>query len=659
MPQKVRQAQTSFHHGQLSPFMAARYDKTFTVNGAETLLNFAPLAQGGVTTRPGSEYLNTLGSTYGVAIPFVFSPTQSEQYVMHARVGAIDIYGTTGQLLNTLTVSGLTSGMVTDQKLTWAHDFNTMILCHEDLQTQVITRTGSTTFTVANFAFEAESTGTVAGYPIYQPFYKYAASSITISATATSGAVTLTASDSFFTTGMVGNVIRKGGKQILISTVTTGTVSSGAVKETLSSTNATEDWDEQVFSAYRGWPICPVFFPDRLVLAGAKSRPSGIWLSRIGAYFNFDLGSAADDDAIWEGVAGGRLVYAVRGRFLTLFGDRSFYYVPTSATSPLTPGNFSVLEQQPYGTAQVRPRMFDEAFLFIQNTGGVAREALWEDTLQAYSARPVSLLANNLVTGGSTYAVPKGMAVLYGRTGHPEQYALLNTSSGQISCFHSARDEKLAAWTPWQTDGTVVSITDADTNVFQFVRREMTTGTAVLTLEKYTDTGEALDCQKYLDAGTTAGANSFSGATEYIGQTVSICSHGHYLGTATVSTSGAVTIPDADLTTTGITIGFPFMQTLKPMPAHFDLPDGSSKGRVMGLVRAHFQVDRSAGFTVSGQDVYLDFAGDAFDSAAPTKTGLVTVRFLGYDENAQCTVNITDPAKVTFLGMTREIQVNE
>jgi len=656
MGRKVRQAQTSFHHGQLSPLMAARYDKTFTTNGAESLLNMAPLAQGGVRTRPETLYLNTLGSTYGVLIDFVFSPTQ--RYPIWARSGALDVYGTTGELLNTVTVSSLTSGMITDGKLNWTYDGNTLILTHEDLQPQVITRTGSTTFTQANFSFDFESTGTITGYPIYQPFYKYAASSVTISASATSSGVTLTTSDDFFTTGMIGNVIRKAGKQITISTVTSGTISSGVVKETLSSTNATDDWDEQAFSAYRGWPIDATFFPDRLVFWGAKSRPSGIWLSKIGSYFNFDVGSGQDDEAIWEGVAGARARYAVRGRFLTLFGDRSFYYVPTSPTSPLTPGNFSVLEQQPYGSAQLKPRMFDEAFLFIQNTGSVAREALWEDTLQAYSARPVSLLANDLITGGSTYSAPTALSVLYGRSGSPEQYAMLLTSSGQISCFHSVREEKLASWVPWQTDGTVLSIRDVDTEVFLAVSREMTTGSAVVTLEKFSDTGCALDCQKYLDAGSTAGASTFSGATEYAGQTVSVCSQGHYLGTATVSSSGAVTLDDADLSTTGVNIGFPFTQQIKPMPAHFDLDDGTSKGRVVSLIRAHFQVDRSAGFTVDGQDVYLDFAGDAFDEPAPTKTGLLTVHFSGYDENAQCTLNIDTPAKVTVLGMTREVMVN-
>ena len=655
---KFHLAQTSFHRGEQSPLMAARFDKSFVSNGAESLLNMAPLAQGGVRTRPGTVYLATLGSTYGVAMDFVFSPTQ--RYAMHGRVGAIDIYGTTGSLLNTLTLSTLTSGMITDGKLDWDQSYDTMILVHEDLKPQKILRTGTTTFTIADFAFESQTTGTIAGYPVWQPFYKYAASSVTISAsTINAGStVTLTTSDAYFSTQQVNDIIRIGGKQVLITATTATTVATGQVKEALASTNATDDWDEQAFSNYRGWPISTVFFPDRLVFWGAKSRPSGVWLSKIGAYFNFDVGAAADDDAIWEGVAGARARYAVGGRFLTLFAEREFYHVPTSATNPLTPTNFSVVKQQPYGCAQVKPKLFDESFLFVHHTGSVVREALWEDVLQQYTAQPVSLLSPHLVTGGSTYTAPTALAIQYGRQGFSEQYALLLTSSGQISCFHSVRDEKLAAWTPWQTSGTVKGVIGLDTEVFITVERALSTGT-VLTLEKFSDTGEALDCQFAIAAGSTTATTSFSGATQFASKDVHIVHQGHYLGTTTVTSTGGITLPSLAPATTGINVGFKFTQEIEPMPAAFDMPDGTSKGRILGMSRAFIQVDSSHGFTVSGTDIYLDQAGDNFDEAAPTKTGIVEVNFLGYDTDAQFTINVINPAKVTVLGVTREIEVND
>ena len=655
---KFHLAQTSFHRGEQSPLMASRFDKSFVSNGAESLLNMAPLAQGGVRTRPGSLYLTTLGSTYGVGIDFVFSPTQ--RYFLFARTGAIDILSTTGSLLNTLTLSALTSGMITDGKLTWDQSYDTMILCHEDLKTQKIIRTGTTTFTIADITFKSQTTGAVAGYPVWQPFYKYAASSVTINATATTAGstATLTTSDSYFTTNQVNDLIRIGGKQVLITATTGATVATGQIKEALSSTNTTDDWDEQAWSTYRGWPISTTFFPDRLVFWGAKSRPSGLWLSKIGDYYNFNVGSAADDDAIWEGVAGARAKYVVGSRFLTLFGDRDFYHVPTSASNPLTPANFSVVKQQPYGCAQVKPQLFDEAFLFIQHTGSVVREALWEDVLQQYSANPVSLLSPHLVTGGSTYSAPTALSVLYGRTGFSEQYALLLTSSGQISCFHSVREEKLAAWTPWQTSGTVKGMVALDTEIFFTVERALSTGT-VLTLEKFTDTGAALDCQMAIASASTAATSTFSGASVFASKDVHIVHQGHYLGSTTVATTGTVTLPTLAPNTTGINIGYKFTQEIEPMPAAFDMPDGTSKGRILGMTRAFIQVDSSHGFTVSGTDVYLDQAGDAYSSAAPTKTGIVEVNFLGYDTDAQFTINVTNPAKITVLGVTREIEVNE
>lgn len=655
---KFRQAQTSFHHGEMSPLMAARFDKTFTTNGAESLLNFAPLAQGGVRTRPGTLYLNTLGSTYGVLGSFVFNPTQ--RYVFHYRTGAIDIYGTTGQLLNTLTLSTLTSGMVTDGKLTWAQSYDTLILCHEDLRPQRILRTGTTTFTIENFPFASQTTGAVTGYPVWQPFYKYVSSSVTVEAsTINAGStITITASDAAFSTQQVNDIIRIRGKQVSITAVASATSASGIVREALSSTNSTDDWEEQAFSAYRGWPISVEFFPDRLVFFGAKSRPSGLWMSKVGLYYNFDVGTGLDDEAIWEGVAGANARYAVGGRFLTLFAEREFYYVPTSASNPLTPGNFRVEKQQPYGCAQVKPRLFDEAFVFVQHTGSVVREALWEDTLQAYTANPVSLLAPHLIIGGSTYSAPTALSVLYGRTGFPEQYALLLTSSGQISVFHSVRDEKIAAWVPWQTAGTVRSLADVDTEVFLAVERVLDTGT-VLTLEKFSDTGEALDCQIALNAGTSTATVTFSGATQFAGEAVYIVSNGHFLGTTNMNSTGGITLPANAPATTGISVGFRFTQQIIPMPAAFDLPDGVSKGRILGLARAHIQMDRSHPFSVGGTDIYPDQAGDDFDSPAPTRTGTADVYFLGFDADAQLTISVNNPAKVTILGLTREVEIGD
>ena len=75
MGRRVRTGQTNFVAGALSPLMRSRYDNANFQNGAQQLKNFAPLAQGGVRTRPGLVYLASLAQNEGVLESFVFDST--------------------------------------------------------------------------------------------------------------------------------------------------------------------------------------------------------------------------------------------------------------------------------------------------------------------------------------------------------------------------------------------------------------------------------------------------------------------------------------------------------------------------------------------------------------------------------------------------------
>lgn len=69
---------TSFNSGELSPSLGGRIDFNKYNSGLQTALNAIPLAQGGITRRPGTEYIGTTKSS-GEArlIPFVFSEDQA------------------------------------------------------------------------------------------------------------------------------------------------------------------------------------------------------------------------------------------------------------------------------------------------------------------------------------------------------------------------------------------------------------------------------------------------------------------------------------------------------------------------------------------------------------------------------------------------------
>ena len=61
--------------GEISPMCRARAEQDRYKSGCDTLLNFLPMPQGGITRRPGFQYIYTALAQDVRLIPFVFSET--------------------------------------------------------------------------------------------------------------------------------------------------------------------------------------------------------------------------------------------------------------------------------------------------------------------------------------------------------------------------------------------------------------------------------------------------------------------------------------------------------------------------------------------------------------------------------------------------------
>lgn len=647
MGRKLRRAQTNFTRGELSALMASRYDMRAYANGAQQLRNLAPLVQGGVRTRPALAYLGTIPQYPAVLADFVFNDDQRYAFVFSN--GRVDIYH---EAASWASVASLTSAPWTEAmlgELTWSHYGDTMIVFHRDLRMQIIKRTGATTFTRTDFAFEENSGGT----ETYQPYFKFADPAMTLAASATSGSVTLTLSGAgAFTDDHIGFIVRKDGIEIEITAVASATSATGTCAATIT-TAATADWDEAVFSDARGWAISGEFHDDRLWILGTKSRPTGRYFSKIGAYFNFDLGTTQDNEASWESVTGPRLSelrFGVSGRHLLMLADRAVFFQPQSETRPITPQNASSPEQAPVGTAFVKPVVYDDGVFMVHKEGAVVSKLSYNDVDQAYKPVPMTHMAPHLIQA------PTSMTVLYDSPNRPEQYCIMTNGDGCLTVLHSNEAEEIRQLTPWETAGTFKDTRAIGKDVLCLVERELNSST-VWTLECFDDDAAPTDACMSKTNGSAG--KTFTGFTHLANEAVQVTTNGHPLGEYTVDGSGVITLDDLAPEVTTIEAGLGFTQTIQPMPAVFDLPDGESRGRVMGLVRGQIQVDRSNAFAVNDTAILLQFAGDDFSEAPPTKTGIVEFSALGYDEDAAPVIQITAPVKVTILGMIREVEVND
>jgi hypothetical protein len=237
----------------------------------------------------------------------------------------------------------------------------------------------------------------------------------------------------------------------------------GGGQVTITTHSPRADWDEQSFSAKRGYPAAVTFHENRLVYGGTLAEPDALWFSKIGEYFNFDVGEAADTDSINLIAATGdvnEIRYLVSNRDLQVFTASSELYVPTYLNQAITPTNAQIRKQTPFGTEFVKPVEIDGATIFCELNGKIVREYLYTDAEDAYSSVAVSTIASHLIN------TPKYAAVAHSGFGLPDSYAVFTMSNGEMVLFTSNRAERRAAWTRVTTAGIFGSVCAIEDRIF-------------------------------------------------------------------------------------------------------------------------------------------------------------------------------------------------
>ena len=494
MANTLRTVYTNFASGELNPLLVTRTDANAYFSGAKTLRNWYLLDEGGIMRRPGTTYKATLPGASRV-IPFIFSNDELAVFVLSNN--RLDVYGSDGASIQTNITSNCNWTTAQLFELNFAQFGDTVFLTHRNNPIREIKRTSASTFTVSAFEFEEDTSVTVGGVnKTTQPFYKYAAASLTItlSSHATGTGRTLTASADFFTTNHINTYLKINGKQVFVTARTNATEATATVLEDVGTTGPHADFEEQLISAERGFPQAVTFHDNRLYFAGVRDAPAAVVGSQVGGYFNFEVGTGAADQAINVFVSGDRvneIRHLVSSRNLQVLTDGGEYFVPTSTdTSAVTPANITFLRQTPYGCSRAKPIIFDGATLYAQKNGKAIREYLFSDVENAYASTSISILASHLVND------PVDMAMITGSTTRPEQFAFFTNDDGTLGLFHSVRAEKIAGWTLWSTKSgdEFTSITAVNENLFCVVKRQLEGGT-VYTLEKFAEQDDlTLDC---------------------------------------------------------------------------------------------------------------------------------------------------------------------
>lgn len=673
MPQPLEQFAPSinFALGELSPLFYGRSDLPAYRNGAAKLTNRRALTLGGTDTRPGLRYFATLPQYPAVLAPFVFSPDQ--RYIVVFSDQRADIWTWDGTPCTTLTGCPWTSAVLAE--LNWAQQFDTMILCHQSFKTKRLFRTGATTFTLSDMPIEVPPFDRFS-----DPDVKMSIAAIGAPGTTTTGIVShAICTDELF----LNRQFRIAGYRFRCTQVTSTTTfnvewisdtsgytapgadpyenayggswgalfqptTSGALTTTPTGAIESFAWQEEAWQDTYGYPGVACFADGRLWLASSTDRPTTVWASKPGAYYNFDVGSAADGDAINDTMLGeglGRIKHIVGAEKIIVLTQNNGCYIPESDRQPVTPSTIAFRPFARVGASDARPHQFDGAVLYAHRNGLVINEVLWSDTLQTYQVNPLSLIASHLISS------PVQMAVLESTSARQERLALIVNDDGTMTQLHSLRTEQVASWMPWVTDGLFKSVAGVDTTGFVVVDRD-----GDYFIEVFDDDVPPLDC--CLEATSGVATRSFGGFSHLAGRTVAVVTNGHDLGDLEVDGAGNITLSDTMPEVLTIHAGLRFDQEIKTLPLSVETPTGSSRTRKKRTVRAHVLVHEAGMFKVGGMTVLTANAGDAYDVAPPTYTGMVEMSQFQVDVDAQVSITDAGAYRFTVLGIFREVMIN-
>ena len=651
---------TNFATGELDPLLRARVDLQAYNNALAKATNVLIQPQGGLRRRPGTKHIFELpNSSSGASsagngvrlVSFQFSVTDSYMLCFtHNRMhvvknGAIvtNINGTGNSYLTT----AITSAMVDD--MCWTQSADTLIVVHPDLSPIKIVRGASDSlWTVSTITFDTI------------PKYAYTLTSsnpaTTLTPSAVSGNITLTAGAASFSAGSVNQYVNGNvqGRARIVEYISTTVVKAITEYPFFDTTAlASGAWELEagyvdVWSAGKGWPTTVTFHEGRLYFGGSKSRPSTVWGSKIGLFFDFVPTESLDDDAVEATLDTNDLnviTDIISSRDFQVFTTGGEFFIPQANTDPVTPLTFTFKNVSRNGIKPgTRVQSVESGSIYIQRQGKSLNEFVFSDTQLTYITQRISLLSGHLLKGPQRIALRRASS-----TEEADLLLMTNTDDGSMAVFSIMRSQQVTSPSEFLTDGFFIDV-GVDVNVIYAVTQRVFNGVTRYFIELF-------GYEYFTDCAFVGGAAASASSLPHVAKSLNVITDGSPQGNEIVSGGGSVTFDRAS--TTSYEVGLPITVYIKTMPAEVKLQTGSRVSFKKRIVEISAVVNKTQNLIINNQPVaFRLFDNPLLDDPVPEFTGIKRVNgVLGYSREQSIELSQDLPVKMNLLGLDYRVAV--
>lgn len=314
---------------------------------------------------------------------------------------------------------------------------------------------------------------------------------------------------------------------------------------------------EALWSPDRGYATAGIFYQDRLVQGGFRSKMGGMLASPTGDYFSGNIENQAASGAILINLdtdGAERIQRFARSRHLVIFTSDAEYYVSDRVLQRTQVP--TIVESSRNGSAATVPICSTEtSLLYLSRARSLIYSAAYDDVAQAYVSTPLTLLAKHLIKTIRAAALQRA-----DDKNDAARYFLVR-DDGLMLAGLIIQSQEVTAFVRWQTDGFVRRVAvDGANRVYLSVER-IVAGVPRRRVE-WLEPGLLVDgaVTKTFSSPQTV----VSGLGMHEGATVWAIADGWTLGPFTVA-DGAIALPNAVST---VTVGRwtpPLVRTL-PLP---------------------------------------------------------------------------------------------
>jgi len=646
----IHAMQPSFTGGEFAPSLYYRTDLQKYATGCKTLKNFIVHPHGGASNRPGLEFINEIKDSTKKArlTPFEFSIEQA--YVIEFGNKYCRFYMNGGQIVS----GGNPYEIQTPYSeadlplLKYTQSADVLYLVHPNYPPKTLTRTGHTNWTLADFDFK------------YGPYMRYNAGTTTITLSATSGDVTLTASAALFNSGHVGSWWKVRNGNIKITAVSSSTSATGTVYgDEVSEIAATDEWAEGAWSTYRGWPSCVMFCQDRLVFASTKTDPHGWWMSETGNYTSFIRHTDLEDTDGISGYLTSRKVNAIRnivdlGDMLALTEGSEWHIGPGSGDGIIKPTSIKQVCEGHSGSSTVGPVLVKNRAVYVQPMGTILQDIGYSFENDGFTGDDLTLFASHLFRGCTV------VDMAYQQ--EPDSIIWIIRSDGKAVAMTYLREQQILGCTPQETDGEFESVCtipgDGYNEVWFIVKRG--DKRYIERLPQRLPSTDPADCT-FMDSWLKyegEAATTISGLDHLEGKEVAVLADGFVIKGLTVE-NGAIALTNA---AEKVIIGLPYVCDFETLNVDFNTDQGTIQSKNIKISKVTFIFENTRG----------GYIGPNFEntteliqrSTQPSGTPIDLYsgdyeQYLdsGYSKGGRVCYRQVDPLPVTILAIIPEVTV--